>query len=323
MGEEAKLLGFIYNRNSDTLTIKPVKLDVLANTKRTCLQSLANNWDGLNMYAPVLLRARLFLQKLQNDRNLGRDSNIGDELCHEWQLIAKQVNKTPQLYIKRFVGQQEDSYNLIAYCDASISCMGVVVYIQNLKTGNCNYLISRSKLIPKAHESKSIPAKECGAICLAVNLVTNLYIELTGPKVVMPIHIAQIILFTDSMVNLNWLNSYGIKIEKLQHKLSVYVMNRLAEIAKLCSVHPIIFDFTRGECNFSDVLTRPTSHNKLVEVGYLTGPSELPSSSDLSITLPSNLEGEGEIVSSSSSAALVDSEAPSHLIPLNKFSSFF
>ena len=83
----------------------------------------------------------------------------------------------------------------------------------------------------------------------------------------------------------------------LEDAVTCITTSRLAEISKLCSIHPITFDFTSGESNFSDVLTRPAG--KVMKSGYLTGPTEL-STSDFAIVLPNYWEEDGEMVSGSS-----------------------
>lgn len=80
-------------------------------------------------------------------------------------------------------------------------------------------------------------------------------------------------LFTDSMIALHWLNSYGYKL----CKLSVFVLNRLESINKLCNVHAVSFNFVDTGSNPSDCMTRAMSYKMLIKSDYITGPKFLTS----------------------------------------------
>ena len=102
--EEIKLLGTLWNVENDTISPVKINLDKEANTKRSILSSLNTIYDLLNVYAPILLRAKLFMQRLQNDPNLKKwDEILSADLQREWQAIVKQANSTPTMVIPRFV----------------------------------------------------------------------------------------------------------------------------------------------------------------------------------------------------------------------------
>ena len=61
--EESKLLGVIWNRVTDNLATKPMKLNINANTKRQILKSIAENFDPEGYNLPVLNQARLFMHR--------------------------------------------------------------------------------------------------------------------------------------------------------------------------------------------------------------------------------------------------------------------
>ena len=75
---ETKLFGIVWNRENDTIYAQKIHLNSDANTKRSCLKSLAENFDPLNFGSPLLNRARLFIHELyiQCDASLDWDSGL-------------------------------------------------------------------------------------------------------------------------------------------------------------------------------------------------------------------------------------------------------
>ena len=285
-----KLLGLNWNRQEDTLFSAPLNLTLEANTKRQVLKSVASNFDPLNIGAPLLNRARLFLHTLQCDQNLTWDEKISGSRKNEWNNICKQLNNSPPLVIPRCVGNRDSDFTLIAFTDASRKILGTVIYIQCNITKNISFLMVKNKLVGKSLESKSIPSLELGAIDLGVETLTDLYFELTNPSLVISTQISQVILYSDSLVCLNWINSYVRKLDKMQ-KVNVYVRNRLRNISLLCEKTPMTFKFVPGNNNPADYVTREVSYKQLIATCYLSGPKFLSDSSCfnedvLSVTVP-------------------------------------
>ena len=102
---ESKILGVIWNRKSDCLTTKPVKLNNAAESKRQILRSIAENFDPEGYNLPVLNRARLYMHRLQLMTSLGWDTKINIELQKEWVKICNQANGGKSLEVPRYVGE--------------------------------------------------------------------------------------------------------------------------------------------------------------------------------------------------------------------------
>ena len=119
--EEVKLFGMLWNRSEDVLKPLPIALNMQANTKRMVLSTINAVYDVFHIYAPVLNRARLFLQTLQANKDVGWDTILPDPVLKEWQCIVKQTRFIPSFELKRMVGNRSDSYQLIAFSDASQS----------------------------------------------------------------------------------------------------------------------------------------------------------------------------------------------------------
>ena len=105
------------------------------------------------------------------------------------------MNNTPEIPVNRFVGQRDDPYKLIAFCDASKDIYGVVLYIQNLRTNDVNFLLSKNRMIGRQLECKSIPSLEFQAVSLGTETLIDTYKELCGSKSVDPIKILKLEVF--------------------------------------------------------------------------------------------------------------------------------
>lgn len=316
----------------------PLVLDRKANTKRLIVASLNSIYDIFNIYGPMLNRAKLFFQRLQNDKSLEWDTVISTVSQREWENIVNQANSTPTIGLKRCVGERQGRYSLIAFTDASKSIYGAVIYLKHQETGIVSFLTAKSRVVNKQLETKTIPTLEFQAMCLGVETLLEIYQDLAGPSAVVPIKITNLELFSDSMVCLHWLNSYVHNYDKM-HKRSVFVMNRLRAIDKMCQVHPVNFNYIEGHENPADNISRPVSYKKLANTNYFDGPKFLSSRDSkvvehgcFTVTVPNPLARRGDEVPSS-----VDSEEQEcitncqvnfvtadieHLVPTDKYSSF-
>lgn len=286
--EEVKLLGLVWNRTEDSLSTRPISLDMKANTKRAILSTVASQFDLYNFNGPLLNRSRLFLHELQCNKTLDWDTVLDKDLQRQWQNIVKQANAAPVIKVPRFVGSRNDSYKLIAFSDSSKIIMGVVVYIQSMTTGKVSFVIAKNRIVSGQMSTKSIPSLELQGIALAVECLLDLYDELSGNNCVNPINIIDLQVYSDSLVALSWINSYSIKLDKLQ-KCSVFVKNRLLDIDRLCERHKVMFKFVSGEENPADCITRSMSYKQLVRSNYFTGPNVLFSQSSVELSMDNTL----------------------------------
>ena len=320
--------GVNWNCTNDTLFVTKKSLNVDACTRRKVLQTIAAQFDPFNVDAPIMNRARLYLHTLQTQAGLGWDERLSESQVREWRNISKQVNSSIPLTIPRFVGKRESSYKLIAFTDSSGVIYGTVVYIQDLSTGDTNFLMAKNRIVNRQLESKTIPALELMGMVLGTETLMDLAYELGGSHTVVPIRITQMALYTDSLVCLNWLNSFSHKLEKM-NKRSVFVRNRLDKLTKLCEKFPVEFSFVGGYENPADLVTRPYSYKQIVKTNYLSGPEFLQkpdglNEESLRVIVPDPLFSEcnsGEDVSNIQ-VSLVSSVEINHLVNVHNLSSF-
>ena len=259
-----------------------MQLDESATTKRSILSSIAKNYDIFNFNAPILNRARVFMHNLQLNTKLDWDTKLSDVSSAEWKNICRQVNQAEELPVPRFIGNREDPYRLFCFTDASKVLYGCVIYIQNLETLQVSFMTSKNRMVNKNLETKTIPNLELAAISLGVEVLFDIRKEISGPRCMKPINIDSMFLFTDSLIALNWINSFNHKMDKIQ-KRSVFAINRLCSITKLCAEFPVSFNFIAGEDNPSDLMTRPISYKQLIKSTYLSGPMFLANFNDSSL----------------------------------------
>lgn len=266
-----KLLGMKWNKECDKISTSALKLNIDATTKREMLSSLASNYDIYNINGPLLNRARLFIHKLQCQSDLGWDAALPKDLLRSWRNIAKQVNAAPSISIDRHVGSRDDPYCLVSFVDSSKTIVGTVLYLYNLKSRSLKFLCAKNKIVGKSLEDRSIPALELTAVNLGVESMMDTYFELTGKFSVLPVKIEKCLLFSDSSICINWLYMHTVKLDKMRNK-SVYVMNRLSAISKLCVTFPVEFRFCAGKENPADCITRELSYKQLVKSNFHSGP---------------------------------------------------
>jgi len=317
--ETVKLFGLQWHRAEDCISAKPYRLNVEACTKRQILKSVAENFDPLNFQGPILNRARIFLHELQCEKLLNWDTELDKNYINEWRKIARQCNSSDTIKVKRFVGRRDCPYKLICFTDASRVMYGAVLYIQNLSTGRVSFLLAKNKVINKQMENKTIPALEFNAVVLGVETILDTYKELTGQDLLCPIDIRKLEVYCDSMISLNWLESYTSKLDKCHGKLSVFVKNRIERVLKLCEICPVTFKFVQGIENPADQISRPVSYNRLVRSNYYTGPKFLTTGCKnvdaLEVTVPCPSLSVNTVV-----AEVTNKISP--LFPVAKFSSF-
>ena len=332
-----KFFGMMWNRTEDTLSPQKINLQLKAMTKRTILSTLNSIYDIYNVYAPILLRAKLFMQILQTRTDLGWDTVIPDELQEEWKRIVNQANASPIIQLPRCVGARGSKYSLVAFTDASKDAYGVVVYIKDMYSGVVSYLTAKNRIVNSGSLKRTIPALELQGVCFGAETLRELKDSLSGTSVVSPIEISSLVLFSDSTVCLHWLRSYSVFFEKMQ-KVTIFVKNRLRDIDNVCNKYPITFHHIGGDDNPADRLTRPSSYKILSRTNYFVGPPLLRNDldvvdNDLSFILPNaTCKKADEVpdhigcvampVSSSVDETQGEVPQPTQLVPLDKYSSW-
>ena len=86
----------------DTLSIPGLDLKTLemATTKRDVLHCIASVFDPLGLLAPVVVKAKVFLQGLW-EKKLEWDDQIPQEDLDNWKIISSNVKEIPGITLPR------------------------------------------------------------------------------------------------------------------------------------------------------------------------------------------------------------------------------
>ncbi|XP_047535757.1 uncharacterized protein LOC125070100 [Vanessa atalanta] len=217
-----KVLGISWNRTTDqfeyTVNIGAVK-DVI--TKRNVISDIARLYDPMGWIAPVIVKAKIYIQKLWR-ANLEWDDSIPEELLEEWLCFRSNLSNLTNIKIPRWMHLTENSHReLHAFADASRSAYAAVVYCRSIDAEgkvHVSLVTAKTKVSPIEKEV-TIPRLElCGAV-LAAKLLYEVSQILNIPK-------KDVYAWTDSAVVLAWLKG-------LPNRWTTFVSNRVSEIINI------------------------------------------------------------------------------------------
>ena len=304
------LLGLKWDTTTDELSNSPVFLNPSADCKREVLSTINANYDPLGIHIPLLIRAKLFLRKLQSDENLKWDTKLNAELRNEWRNIAIQANNGIRICVPRYVGEYKGEFTLVVFTDASNDFIGTVLYLLDNETQKLSFILSKNRLVSKGMKSKTIPVLELLGIKFGVQTLLKMNKELT--EAFCPLNITGLKLYSDSMISLQWISSKVRKLNKVEKKGN-QINSILDSIVKLVEAHPIRFSHVPGASNPADMVTKPVSSKLLVQSIFLHGPV-LSNCSEPYVCIPN--------VDLQASCAAVSVEAKPCPVDFEKYSSF-
>ena len=267
-----KVLGLVWDPLNDTLTFPPyqhTQLEMM--TKREAVSAIAKIYDPLGILGPVVVRAKIFLQKLWKIEKLGWDDPIPDELQKEWKSLETDLDTATSMKFSRKIDRNSElgqESTLHIFVDSSQQAYGASAY---LVTGNeSEFIIARNRVAPI--KTLTLPRLELMAAVLGSRLYDKL------KRVLQPM---KTYLWSDSQIVLSWIMS--------NKKLDVFTRNRVSEINRLtegCEFH-----FCPTAFNPADLLTRGLSARTFVEnrlwkhgPSWITDTDSWPTSRALSVT---------------------------------------
>ncbi|XP_047540908.1 uncharacterized protein LOC125073870 [Vanessa atalanta] len=214
-----KVLGIKWNRLTDnfeyvvnlTDTKEPI-------TKRTVLSDIARLYDPIGWISPVVITAKIFIQKLWKE-HLEWDDKLPKKLLLEWLHYKDELRNIKNILIPRWLGcTKKCKLELHAFSDASHMAYAAVVYLRVIDEHNnvyVNLVTAKTKVAPIEKEV-SIPRLElCGAT-LAAKLLHEVSQVMEIPK-------SDMFAWTDSTVVLAWLRGPV-------NRWVTYVSNRVSHI---------------------------------------------------------------------------------------------
>jgi hypothetical protein len=241
--KQVKVLGMVWNNEHELISYPYRPLNELARTKREVLRTTAAVFDPIGYIAPVVIRAKIFLQKLWRC-NLHWDQEFEPKLQLEWRSIAEDITLALSFTLPR---QLIFSTNVTIHVfgDASQKAYCAVAYI--VSEEQSNLIMVKVKVAPL--KTLSIPKLELTAATLSARLL--LYVKDAYKK---SLNVLEAHLWSDSQTTLQWINSNKIQ--------QTYVQNRIDEIRRLTS--GVTWHYVPTADNPSDILSRGTTAKKVL-----------------------------------------------------------
>ncbi|GFU07872.1 integrase catalytic domain-containing protein [Trichonephila clavipes] len=258
---ETKTLGVSWKPNLDCLLIKvKVCLDS-SYTKRDVLSTIAKIFDPVGLMAPVISKAKIFLQRLWRSKLEWNDLLPAEEY-REWQQFLVSLENINNIEIpRRILVTFPEVTEIHGFADASERCYGAAVYCKskNLKSETLVRLItSKSRVAPI--KSLTIPRLELCAAVLLAKLVKRVVAALQ-------LETAELYLWSDSMIVLAWLR-------KEPMDLKTFVQNRVAKIQELYPNQ--LWRHVPSDQNPADLVSRGVDPEKLLQQNlWFNGPTFL------------------------------------------------
>lgn len=212
-------LGMQWNTQTDQLSYKvTTQKDSTPSTKRKVLSEIASLFDPLGLLAPIIMRAKAFMQQLWLGA-FGWDDELPAHLQDEWRKIKASLTRCSNFRVPRWVGYTKDNkhVSLHGFCDASEKMYAAACYLRTVAQSGLvevHLLTAKTKVAPL--KSLTIPKLELCAANLLASLMEQLIKALKIQKL-------ETYAWTDSGIVLAWVSTPP-------HKLKTFVSNRVAKI---------------------------------------------------------------------------------------------
>lgn len=213
-------------------------------TKRQILSEVASLFDPQGWLAPVIVRAKIIIQKLWKE-NLDWNTKIPHEVYLEWAEFKQDLHHLEKIRIPRWMKlTQVSTIQLHGFCDASEKAFGAVVYAR-VKTGeqvHITLLVAKTRVTP-LKDKISIPRLELNSSVLLAELLHSVSLAMRMPDI-------EMFAWSDSQIALAWLSKDASTWE-------TYVANRVAKVHGL--INKNIWAHVISEENPADAASRGSS----------------------------------------------------------------
>ena len=282
---QQRTLGLIWHVKDDKFSIV-ISLNSGPFTKRYILSTINSIFDPLGLIAPIVLTGRLIQRKILPPKNAltpeleacDWDDPLPKCFEGEWDDWKSSLKSLETLKFERSVVPKNfgkvSTRELHAFCDASESALGIVIYVRVCNIQNMSHvslLCASSKLAPRA--AVSVPRLElCAALelVLAVQRVSN---ELKK-------NIDSVTYYSDSKVVLDYLKNSSSSFTR-------YVSRRVQIILSISSLDQ--WRYIRSGLNPADIGSRPITPVGLSKSVWVEGPIFLRKNQPLDDRSPENV----------------------------------
>lgn len=263
-----KLLGTVWNKLSDTLSLR-VKIKEVKNvTKRNSLSQQNSIYDTYGIAAAVTLKAKILLQEMQR-LGISWDKPIPKDLANKWRVWLSDLELLSKVSIVRPIIKKPGALytDCHIYSDSSTVAEGFVCYFRTAYEDEIDvvYAIARSAVVP-LRNSANVQRLELDCILFALEKILQVTSSLS-------FDIRHTYFWSDSQYSLRLINS-------IQTKLSFFESNRILKIRLLAS--NFIWIHIPTAMNPADAYSRSISAKELLHNPiYLKGPENLRSKEPL------------------------------------------
>ncbi|KAL7726124.1 hypothetical protein ACLKA6_002594 [Drosophila palustris] len=252
----AKALGLVWNPSSDCLLFNFSQIIKATHfSKRSVLATIARFYDPLGLIAPIITKSKIFLQALWKS-GVTWDEDLHEPLYSAWSDLISQFAIVQDLKFPRFAMLPSASYQLHAFCDASISAYGACVYLRSEINGSISsqLLCAKSRIAPL--KTLTIPKLELSAALLISELLSSVKKSVSFA--------CDIYCWSDSSIVLSW-------IDHASSDFKIFVSNRIAQIQEM--TRGMAWRHVPTELNPADIISRGCFPKELLDsVLWLHGP---------------------------------------------------
>ncbi|KAG7198908.1 hypothetical protein KM043_015726 [Ampulex compressa] len=259
--DDVAVLGTQWNTVGDVLQYSIPARTVDRVTKRTILASVARVFDPLGLIGPVLLSAKIVIQRLWQ-LGIGWDESVPIELHTRWLRYESQLPELNNLKVPRHVMEENPiRVDLHGFSDASEEAYGACVYEVSIDKNEYHrgqLLCAKSRVAPL--RNVSLPRLElCGALLLAK--LAEKFIS------ILDVQFENIYCWTDSSIVLAWIKSSS-------RNWNTFVANRIGEIQDLVPFAQ--WGHVPTKENPADIISKGATPTKLMsQVLWWEGPTAL------------------------------------------------
>lgn len=222
-------------------------------TKRQILSQIAHIYDPLGLVSPVVITAKLIMQKLWTLK-IGWDESIPIDLHYRWQSFMQQLQVLNEIEIPRkVISKDQCIVDAHGFADASKDAYGACIYVRSVdEQGKAvlNLLCAKTKVAPL--KLLTIPRLELCAAVMLTQLMQKVQKSLNTS-------FQRVVLWSDSTIVFQWL-------DMAPRTLQPFVSHRVAQIQ--AATRAFEWKYVPTEDNPADLLTRgidgmALKHNEL------------------------------------------------------------
>ncbi|XP_076299886.1 uncharacterized protein LOC143218542 [Lasioglossum baleicum] len=245
------VLGILWHPKSDSFAFTSCNTPAQSRTtKRTVLSRVPQLFDPLGWIAPVVVRGKIFIQKLWSAK-LSWDEPIPQELMSQWNRFEEDLKDISSISVARWLGYSASSsvVELHGFSDASQSALGAVIYLRvitDLNDARVTLVTAKTRVAPL--NKVTVPRLELSAALLLVRHMSIIRKTLDLEKV--PIY-----LWMDSTVALAYIRGDA-------RRWADFVQSRVTEIQELSNCQ---WRHISGTDNPADCASRGLSPTELRE----------------------------------------------------------